>query len=88
MSKSAAQKAYAKAGIKPSDVQVVELHGKRFLWSYKFKKTKEYYSRENTLKAVFCKNRPVVEGLVLETFDLLIMWCEQYGVMYQQWSYQ
>jgi hypothetical protein len=40
------------------------------------------------LKAVFCKNRPVVEGLVLETFDLLIMWCEQYGVMYQQWSYQ
>jgi acyl transferase domain-containing protein len=28
---SAAQKAYAKAGIKPSDVQVVELHGKRFL---------------------------------------------------------
>jgi acyl transferase domain-containing protein len=28
MSKRAAQKAYAKAGIKPSDVQVVELHGK------------------------------------------------------------
>ena len=28
MSKRAAQKAYAKAGVKPSDVQVVELHGK------------------------------------------------------------
>ncbi len=40
MTKSAAQKAYAKAGIKPSDVQVVELHGKRFLWFYKFWKTK------------------------------------------------
>ncbi len=30
MTKRAAQKAYAKAGIKPSDVQVVELHGKSF----------------------------------------------------------
>lgn len=29
MVKRAAQKAYAKAGIKPSDVQVVELHGKK-----------------------------------------------------------
>jgi len=28
MSKRAAQKAFAKAGVKPSDVQVVELHGK------------------------------------------------------------
>lgn len=28
MSKRAAQKAYTKAGVKPSDVQVVELHGK------------------------------------------------------------
>ena len=27
MSKRAAQQAYAKAGVKPSDVQVVELHG-------------------------------------------------------------
>ncbi|CAF5060419.1 unnamed protein product, partial [Rotaria sp. Silwood1] len=27
MSKRAAEKAYAKAGIKPNDVQVVELHG-------------------------------------------------------------
>jgi acyl transferase domain-containing protein len=31
MTKHAAQKAYAKAGIKPSDVQIVELHGKLFL---------------------------------------------------------
>lgn len=28
MTKRAAQKAYAKAGIKPTDVQVIELHGK------------------------------------------------------------
>ena len=28
MTKQAAQRAYAKAGVKPSDVQVVELHGK------------------------------------------------------------
>jgi acyl transferase domain-containing protein len=28
MSKRAADKAYAKAGIKPSDIQVIELHGK------------------------------------------------------------
>ena len=31
MSKRAADKAYAKAGIKPSDVQVVELHGNLFI---------------------------------------------------------
>ena len=29
MSKRAAQQAFAKAGLKPDDVQVVELHGKR-----------------------------------------------------------
>jgi ABC-type nitrate/sulfonate/bicarbonate transport system substrate-binding protein len=35
MTKRAAQKAYAKAGIKPSDVQVVELHGKEFVFKLK-----------------------------------------------------
>jgi acyl transferase domain-containing protein len=39
MSKRAAQQAYAKAGVKPSDVQVVELHGKLV-----FRKTEECYS--------------------------------------------
>jgi acyl transferase domain-containing protein len=39
MSKRAAQQAYAKAGVKPSDVQVVELHGKPV-----FKTTEECYS--------------------------------------------
>jgi len=34
MSKRAADKAYAKAGIKPSDVQVVELHGRYFCCCY------------------------------------------------------
>lgn len=31
MSKRAAQQAYAKSGVKPTDVQVVELHGKTFV---------------------------------------------------------
>lgn len=42
MAKRAADKAYAKAGIKPSDVQVVELHGNLFL---------KYSFRDNILKS-------------------------------------
>jgi hypothetical protein len=38
MAKRAAQNAYAKAGIKPSDVQVVELHGNEILFFVEFGK--------------------------------------------------
>jgi len=68
MSKRAAQKAFAKAGVKPSDVQVVELHGKWVLC------TREYFEKQYSVKMrKYVLGR---EGSVLETFDLLITWWE------------
>ena len=46
MTKRAAQQAYAKAGVKPSDVQVVELHGR---WKEKVR------TKKNEKQDCFCQ---------------------------------
>jgi hypothetical protein len=56
MSKRAAQKAYAKAGVKPNDVQVIELHGKDT--GGHFRSTKGHcLTRVAADKIIFKKNK-------------------------------